>query len=65
MVAFLEPPKGEWEYFNIASIRDVHFIDHGQNEFELVILASIAISFLLSSANTDVIRRRVISSARL
>lgn len=47
-----DAPGKDWEYFDIPYIRDVHFIDHGQNEFELVVLVSASainfVSFLLS-----------------
>ncbi|KAI5116179.1 hypothetical protein M0805_002877 [Coniferiporia weirii] len=38
---FLQKPAGmDWEYFQISPLREAHFIDHGNNEYELVIIAT-------------------------
>ncbi|THH03938.1 hypothetical protein EW145_g5884 [Phellinidium pouzarii] len=34
------PPGMDWEYFRIPSIREAHFKDHGNNEYEIIMLAS-------------------------
>ena len=36
-----EPLGMDWEYFEISPSREAHFIDYGDNEYELVILVSI------------------------
>ena len=35
-----EPPGMDWEYFSIPNIREVRYVDHGNNEYELVCLVS-------------------------
>ncbi|KAI5121945.1 hypothetical protein M0805_002017 [Coniferiporia weirii] len=35
-----KPPREDWEYFQFSPIRETHFIDNGNNEYEAVILAT-------------------------
>ncbi|THH09230.1 hypothetical protein EW145_g2182 [Phellinidium pouzarii] len=32
------PPGKDWEYFRLPSVREAHFEDHGNNEYEIIVL---------------------------
>ena len=55
-ITFAEPPGMDWEYFPIPEgIREYHFIDHGNNEYELVsvVSTSTCISLSVMGINTS------------
>ncbi|THH03024.1 hypothetical protein EW145_g6597 [Phellinidium pouzarii] len=58
-----EPPGKDWEYFRVPSVRETHFEDHGNNEYEIILIASG--TFRPTNINTTVNGREAYATSDL